>query len=114
MPNADANSPCSLPQERQLLPAARTLSWVVNYLICMASWSIGRAIFGVALNLLPALRERRALVIEALRSPKNQGFRDQGHHPRFFPVIISNNRGPAVIADDNRGPAAADRTSGGR
>src|SRR5215475_2438704 len=61
MPNADANCPCSLPQERQFLPAARTLSWVVNYLICMALWSIRRAIFRVALNFLPALRERRAL-----------------------------------------------------
>src|ERR1700730_9384934 len=61
MPNADANSPCSLPQERQLLPAARPLSWVCNYLICMALWSIGRAIFRVASNFFPALRERRAL-----------------------------------------------------
>src|ERR1700736_2508399 len=86
------------------LPAARTPSWVVNYLICMASWSIGRAMFRAVLNFLPALRERRALVTEALRSPNSEGFRDQRQRSRFFPVIIGN----------NSGPAAADRTSGGR
>src|SRR5206468_8836861 len=42
------------------LPAARTLSWADNYLICMPLWSIGRAIFRVAANFLPALREGRA------------------------------------------------------
>src|SRR5712671_5360852 len=41
------------------LPAARTPSWVSNYLICIALWSIGRAIFRVASNFLPALREGR-------------------------------------------------------
>jgi len=86
------------------LPAGRTLAWVVNHLICMASWSIGRAIFRIVLNYLPALRERRALVIGALRSPNGEGFRDQRQYTQLFPVIISN----------NSGPAAADRTSGRR
>src|SRR3984893_10655511 len=44
-----------------LLPAARALCRASNYLIWMASWSIGRAIFRVESNFLPALRERRAL-----------------------------------------------------
>src|SRR6202022_3676449 len=39
------------------LPAARALLRASNYLICMALWSIGRAIFRVAANFLPALRE---------------------------------------------------------
>src|SRR6266852_4064261 len=41
------------------LPAARTLFRAANYLIYRALWSIGRAIFRVASNFLPALRERR-------------------------------------------------------
>src|ERR1700730_10594488 len=41
------------------LPAARTLFRAANYLICMALWSIGRAMFRAASNFLPALRERR-------------------------------------------------------
>src|ERR1700730_10419462 len=39
------------------LPAARALFLADNYLICLALWSIGRAIFRVAANFLPALRE---------------------------------------------------------
>src|SRR5258708_12860976 len=39
------------------LPGARALFRASNYLIYMALWSIGRAIFGVASNFLPALRE---------------------------------------------------------
>src|SRR6266404_8519954 len=39
------------------LPAARALFSAPNYLICLALWSIGRAIFRVAANFLPALRE---------------------------------------------------------
>src|ERR1700730_10858054 len=42
------------------LPAARTLSWASNCLVCMALWSIGRAILRAASNFLPALRERQA------------------------------------------------------
>src|SRR6266436_3170582 len=42
------------------LPAGRTLFRVANYLICTALWSIGRAIFRVASNFLPALRDGRA------------------------------------------------------
>src|SRR5437879_4890863 len=41
------------------LPAARTLFGAANYLICTALGSIGRAIFRLASNFLPALRERR-------------------------------------------------------
>jgi hypothetical protein len=41
------------------LPAARLLCRAANYLICTALWSIGRAIFRVTSNFLPALRERR-------------------------------------------------------
>src|SRR5882762_6025658 len=41
------------------LPAARTLFRVPNCLVCIALWSIGRAIFRAASNFLPALRERR-------------------------------------------------------
>src|SRR5438477_334741 len=36
------------------LPAARTLSSVSNYLICMALWSIARAVFRVA-SIVPEL-----------------------------------------------------------
>src|ERR1700730_9324126 len=39
------------------LPAARALFLADNYLICLALWSIGRVIFRVAANFLPALRE---------------------------------------------------------
>jgi hypothetical protein len=39
------------------LPAARALVWACNHLIWMALWPIRRAIFGVASNFLPALRE---------------------------------------------------------
>src|SRR3984893_2877042 len=42
------------------LPAARTLSWAANYSVCMALWSIGRAILRAASNFLPALREGQA------------------------------------------------------
>src|SRR5882762_8744360 len=42
------------------LPAARALVWACNHLIWMALWPIRRAIFGVASNFLPALREARA------------------------------------------------------
>jgi hypothetical protein len=42
------------------LPAARGLLRVSNRLISIALWSIGRVIFRVASNFLPALRERRA------------------------------------------------------
>src|SRR5438132_74503 len=50
--------PASL-RSAQRLPAARTLFWAANYLICIPLWSIGRAIFRLAANFLPALRERR-------------------------------------------------------
>jgi hypothetical protein len=41
------------------LPAARTLFWASNYLICTALWSIGRAVFRIASSFLRVLRERR-------------------------------------------------------
>src|SRR5215467_11491865 len=43
----------------QILPAARTLVRVSNYLICITLWAIGWVLFRVASNFLPALRERR-------------------------------------------------------
>src|ERR1700730_11524002 len=49
--------PAASLRSAQRLPAARTLFLVANYLICLALWSIGRAIFWVAANFLPALRE---------------------------------------------------------
>ena len=45
------------------LPAARALVWASNYLILMVLWSIGRAIFRVESNFLPALREGRAAIV---------------------------------------------------
>src|ERR1700730_5572037 len=39
------------------LPAGRALFLASNYLICVALWSIGRAIFGIVSNFLPVLRE---------------------------------------------------------
>jgi hypothetical protein len=51
--------PAASLRSAQCLPAARTLVRVANYLMCTALWSIGRAIFRVASNFLPALRERR-------------------------------------------------------
>src|ERR1700724_1902027 len=42
------------------LPAARRLSCAANDVVCMALWSIGRAILRAASNFLPALREGRA------------------------------------------------------
>src|SRR5947208_15478517 len=42
------------------LPAARALFLAGNYLICLALWSIGRAIFRVAANFIPVLREGAA------------------------------------------------------
>src|SRR6267378_5189625 len=53
--------PAASLRNANLLPATRALLRSANYLICMASWSIGRAIFRVESNFLPALRERRAL-----------------------------------------------------
>src|ERR1700730_4441253 len=41
----------------QRLRAARALFLAANYLICLALWSIGRAVFRAAANFLPALRE---------------------------------------------------------
>src|SRR6266436_3366026 len=52
--------PAASLRSAQRLPAARTLPWAANDLICMGLWSIGRAIFRVASNFLPALRDRRA------------------------------------------------------
>ena len=49
--------PAASLRSAQRLPAARALFLAANYLICMALWSIGRAIFRVAANFLPALRE---------------------------------------------------------
>src|SRR3984893_7622843 len=40
-----------------LLPAGRARFLAPNYLICVALWSIGRAIFGIVSNFLPVLRE---------------------------------------------------------
>src|ERR1700682_1676143 len=51
--------PAASLRSAQRLPAARTLFRAANYLICIALWSIGRAIFRAAANFLPALRERR-------------------------------------------------------
>src|SRR6266481_8008358 len=48
------------------LPAARALFSAPNYLICLALWSIGRAIFRVAANFLPALREGRGAALSPL------------------------------------------------
>src|SRR6266436_2195474 len=48
------------------LPAARALFLAANYLICLALWSIGRAIFRVAANFLPALREGRGAALSPL------------------------------------------------
>src|SRR6266481_9217228 len=39
------------------LPAGRTLSWAANHLICFALWSIARAIFRAAANVVPASRD---------------------------------------------------------
>src|ERR1700720_876546 len=39
------------------LPAARTPSWAVKYLIFLALWSIARAIFRAAANVVPASRD---------------------------------------------------------
>src|SRR5215470_6076931 len=41
------------------LPAARTRSWVSNYLIYIVLWSITQAIFRAAAHFVPALREAR-------------------------------------------------------
>src|SRR5467141_1498202 len=49
--------PAASLRSARCLPAARTLFRVPNYLSYMALWSIGRAIFGVAWNFLPALSE---------------------------------------------------------
>src|SRR5882724_8570450 len=51
--------PAASLRSAQRLPAARALFLAANYLICLALWSIGRAIFGIAANFLPALREGR-------------------------------------------------------
>jgi hypothetical protein len=51
--------PAASLRSAQRLPAARTLFRAPNYLICMALWSIGQAIFRGASNFLPVLRERR-------------------------------------------------------
>src|SRR5438309_312353 len=48
------------------LPAARALFLAANYLICLALWSIGRTIFRVAANFLPALREGRGPFLSPL------------------------------------------------
>src|SRR5580704_9585796 len=55
------------------LPAARALFLTANYLICLTLWSIGRAIFRVAANFLPALRERRGLALSPLARGEGLG-----------------------------------------
>ena len=50
--------PAASLRSAQRLPAARALFLAANNLIYMALWSIGRAIFRGAANVLPALRER--------------------------------------------------------
>ena len=55
--NADADSPCCLPQTAKRLPAAQAMIRVANYLIYWAFWPIGQAFFGAESNFLPALRE---------------------------------------------------------
>src|ERR1700738_32386 len=51
--------PAASLRSAQRLPAARALFLAANNLIYMALWSIGGAIFRVAANFLPALREGR-------------------------------------------------------
>src|SRR4029077_10439972 len=58
--------PAASLRSAQRLPAGRTLFWAPNYLICMALWSIRRAIFRVAANFLPALREGRGRSLSPL------------------------------------------------
>jgi hypothetical protein len=53
--------PAASLRSAQRLPAARALFLASNNLIYMALWSIGRAIFRIAANFLPALRERRVI-----------------------------------------------------
>src|SRR6266446_3741132 len=55
------------------LPAARALFLAANYLICLALWSIGRAIFRVAANFLPALREERGPSLSPLARGEGLG-----------------------------------------
>src|SRR6266478_8098712 len=65
--------PAASLRSAQRLPAARTLFRAANYMICMALWSIGRAIFRVAANFLPALREERGPSLSPLARGEGLG-----------------------------------------
>ena len=59
----------SLPQERQTAPCCPNPVSAADYLICIALWSIASAIFRIASNFLPALREGASLPGGAKQGP---------------------------------------------
>src|SRR6266436_4110237 len=96
--------PAASLRSAQRLPAARALLRVSNYLICTVLWSIGRAVFRVAANFLPALREGRGASLSPLargEGPRGLFRRSQG---RF---LLAEARGDGSA--DERWGAVADR-----
>ena len=70
------------------LPAARVLFSAANYLICMALWSIGRAIFRIAANFLPVLREGCRRSLSPLeRGEGLEGYSDGAKAGSFLPKL---------------------------
>src|ERR1700730_19380714 len=102
MPDADANSPCSLPQERQTAPCCPNPIWAAKHLICIRLWSIAWTIFRIASNFLPALREGASL----------PGGVEQGPGHRRPSILRGLGAGSARQPDDETGDGdARDRRS---
>jgi hypothetical protein len=80
--------PAASLRSAQYLPATRALFRVSNYLICMTFWSIGQAIFRVAANFLPALREGRRPSLSPLeRGEGLEGYSAGAKAGSFLPKL---------------------------
>src|ERR1700756_5613170 len=83
----------------QRLPAARALFLAVNYLICIALRSIGRAIFGVETRFLPEVREMRrgsALARQHLGSPCGDAAVDDEAGPGHEAGVVRGEKDDAL------------------
>src|SRR4029077_11575440 len=88
----------SLPQERQTAPCCPNPVWAAEYLISIALWSIARAIFRIAANFLPALREGAGL----------PGGVEQGPDHRRPSILRGVVAGLARQLDDDLGSGGGD------
>src|SRR6266436_794007 len=88
----------SLPQERQTAPCCPNPVWAAKYLICIPLWSIAWAIFRIASNFLPALRE----------GASSPGGVEQGPDHRRPSILRGVVSGSARQLDDDLGSGGGD------